>query len=448
MALQYVGGSLMVNEELLKRVIVEQQMFLDPGEEIWEREYREDIFDSLENDFIIFLTGVRRAGKSFLLKIVKNIAAEKIQLQDRNMLYINFEDERLVNIEPHELSSIIELYFRLYKPDFDKKILLLFDEIQHIPHWDRWINRLFEQKKFKIFITGSNASLLKEETGKLLTGRSLSIDIFPLSFKEYWYYFKKEQPISEKDFYDLQRRSMLLGAFDDYLKTGGFPEHLKVQDYLVLQEYFKDIIQKDIIYRYSIRYKKQLKEIAKMIISGPGNIFAFSKIAAAAGLKNINTVKNYIDYLEESYLIFGIPLFSPSLKKQIYNPDKFYGIDPGLYNAVSFRLSNNLGPLIENIVFLQLKRGLRGIDELFYYKTRTGKEVDFLLKKRETIELIQVSYDLGDKRTFQREKNALVEAAKELGVTGGVIVNGGMKEQVEEQGVTISIVPAAEFLII
>jgi len=436
-----------MKEDLLKRVIVDQQQFLTPYEELWEREYQSHIISCLDNDYIILLTGVRRAGKSYLLKIIKNIAAKHKQLEERNFLYINFEDERLVNIEPHELSGIIELYFRLYQPDFDKKIILLFDEIQGIQQWDRWINRLYEQKRFKIFITGSNASLLKKETGKLLTGRSISIEIFPLSFKEYLYYFKKQEPVTEKDFYDLQRRAGLLNAFEDYVRFGGFPEHLKTTNYLILQEYFKDIIQRDIIYRYSIRYKKELKEMARIIISGPGNILSFKNIGSAVGLKNLNTVKNYISYLQESYLVFGIPLFSASVKKQIYNPDKYYGIDPGLYHAVSFRVSPNIGQLIENIVFLELKRKLVVGDELFYYKTRTGKEIDFLMMERGRIRLIQVCYDLSENSTFQREKRALIEAAKEIGIGEGVILNGSIKDRVEGDGVTLSITPVWEFLL-
>ncbi len=437
----------MIKEELLKRVIVEQQRFLEPKEDLWPREYQPDILASLGNDQIIFLTGVRRCGKSYLLKIVKKIADEKEQTDNKNFLYINFEDERLVNIEADELSGIIELYFRLYKPDFNKKIVLFFDEIQNVPHWGRWINRLYEQKQFKIFITGSNASILKKETGRLLTGRSISMEIFPLSFKEYLYYFKKEPPVTEKDLYDPKGRARVLGAFDEYLRNGGFPEYLKTGDYLILQEYFKDIIQRDIIYRYSIRYKKELKEMAKIIISGPGNIFSFKNMASAVGLKNIGTVKNYIDYLQESYLVFGISLFSPSLKKQIYNPDKFYGIDPGLYHSVSFSISENMGPLIENIVFLELKRRLKGVDELFYYKTRTGTEIDFVVKKRKKINLIQVCYDMSNESTFHREKRAILEAAKEFGVKEGTIINGNIKERLVEDGITVSILPVWEFLL-
>jgi uncharacterized protein len=440
----------MIKEDLLKHVVMEQQMFLESGEDIWHREYEKDIVSCLDNDFIIFLTGVRRAGKSYLLKIAKNIAAQQKNIPVNNFLYINFEDERLVTIEPHELSSIIELYFRLLKPDFDKKIFLLLDEIQHIPQWDRWINRLFEQKRYKIFITGSNASLLKEETGKLLTGRSLSIDIFPLSFKEYFHHFKKAPPVEESDLYDLQRRAAIINGFEEYSRAGGFPEQLKFTDYSnhqILQEYFKDIIQKDIIYRYSIRYKKELKEMAKIVISGPGNILSFKNIAAAVGLKNISTVKNYIEYLQESYLLFRIPFFSPSVKKQIYNPNKFYGIDPGLYHSVSFRLTENPGPLIENIVFLELRRRLRGLEELFYYKTRTGKEIDFLLNERGKITLIQVCYDLANDKTFKREIGAVIEAAKEIGITEGIILNGNMKEQIQEEGITVSILPVWEYLL-
>ncbi|MGD2092752.1 MAG: ATP-binding protein [Candidatus Aminicenantes bacterium] len=438
----------MIQEDLLKRVIVEQQSFLDSGEDLWQREYQPDIVSSFNNDHIILLTGVRRAGKSYLLKIVKKIAFKEKKLEDKNFLYINFEDERLVNIEAHELSLIIELYFRLYQPDVNKKIFLLFDEIQHIPHWDRWINRLFEQKKYKIFITGSNASLLKEETGQLLSGRTISIEIFPLSFKEYLYYFKKEAEVTEKDFYDLQKRTVLLNGFDDYIQKGGFPDFLKTGNSLILQEYFRDIIQRDIIYRYSIRYKKEIKEMAKIIISGPGNIISLKKIASAVGMRNINTVKNYLGYLQDSYLVLGIPIFSPSVKKQVYNPDKYYGIDAGLYHAVSFTVSESKGPLYENTVFLELKRRLKGNAQLFYYKTKTGKEIDFLFKDRNNIQLIQVSADISDKNTLHREKRALIEAAKEIGIKEGMIINGNIKDSTVEDGTRISIVPIWEFLIL
>lgn len=453
----------MLKEDLLKHVVAEQQEFLSAPGELWQREYQADILSALENDQVILLTGIRRAGKSFLLKIVKKITAKEKKIPARNFLYLNFEDERLVNIEARELSNIIEIYYRLLKPDFDRKIFLLFDEIQHVPHWDRWINRLYEQKKFKIFITGSNASLLKEETGKLLTGRHISMEIFPLSFKEYLYYFKKAAPllykdsekdgeaeeggITRKDFYDLRKRAQLMNIFEEYLRLGGFPDYLKTKNYIILQECFKDIIQRDIIYRYSIRYKKEMKEMAKILISGPGNILSLKKIAAAVGLRNISTVKNYINYLQESYLIFGIPLFSPSLKKQVYNPDKFYSIDPGMQQAVSFSVIDNSGPVLENIIFLELKRRLKRLEELYYYKTRSGKEIDFLLWKRGEIRLLQVSYDLGDKDTFAREKKAIIEAAREIGIDEGMIINGGIKDHIVEEGIKISIIPAAEFLL-
>lgn len=437
----------MISDELLKHVVVGQQEFLDSTDALWERQYQADISASLENDFIIFLTGVRRAGKSYLLKIVKNIAAGQMKLEDRNFLYINFEDERLTNIEPHELSGIIEVYYRLFNPDTNRPIILLFDEIQNIPQWARWINRLYEQKRFKIFITGSNASLLKEETGKLLTGRSLSVEIFPLSYREYRSYFKGEPALEEKDFYDLQCRSDLFRTFDEYLQGGGFPEYLKTGNRMILQEYFKDIIQRDIIYRYSVRYKKELKEMAKIIISGPGNILSMKNIAASVGLKNLSTVKNYIEYLQESYLVFGLSLFSPSLKKQVYNPNKYYGIDPGLFHAVSFSVFDNIGPLIENIVFLELKRRVMTGGELFYYKTAGGKEIDFLVKMGERSQMVQVSYDLSSPATRHRETRALVEAAKETGIKECIILNGKLKEQVTEGGVTISILPVPEFLL-
>lgn len=436
-----------IKEDLLKRVLVEQQIFLRSPGELWNREYQPGIAVSLENDLIVFLTGVRRAGKSYLLKIVQETASRQKGLEDRNFLYINFEDERLANIEPNDLSGIIELYFRLFTPDFDKKMVLLFDEIQNISLWHRWINRLFEQKRFKIFITGSNASIIKQEIGRVLTGRSIAIEIFPLSFREYLYYFKNEPPVTEKDFYDVRKRAVIMNAFENYLQAGGFPEYLKTGNYQVLQEYFKDIIHKDIIYRYSIRYKKELKEIAKIIISEPGNVLSLKNIASAVGLKNIGTVKNYIEYLQESYLVFGIPLFSPSLKKQIYNPNKYYGIDPGLYRSVSFGLTDNNGPLLENIVFLELKRRLKGVDELFYYKTRTGKEIDFLVTARGKTRLFQVCYDLGDEATLQREIRASVEAAKELGLREATILNRNLKDTIERDGITISIIPIWEFLL-
>jgi predicted AAA+ superfamily ATPase len=437
----------LINEDLLKKVIIEQQSLLATGEELWHREYASDILPLLEYQHIIVITGIRRCGKSYLLKIIKNITSANEQLPDGNFLYLNFEDERLAKLEPEDLSGLIDLYFRLLKPDFNKKVFLLFDEIQNVPQWHRWLNRLYEQKRFKIVITGSNASLLKEETGKLLTGRSISLEMLPLSFKEFFYYFQKELKMEEKDFYDSQRRAALMNSFDRYLQSGGFPEYLKTGNYLILQEYFKDIIQRDIIYRYSIRYKKELKEMAKIIISGPGNILSLNNIARAVEMKNIGTVKNYIAYLNESYLVFGIPLFSPSIKKQVYNPDKFYSVDQGLYRAVSFRVSENLGPIIENMVFLHLKRKVKTGDSLFYYKTRSGKEIDFVIFFEGNARLFQVCWDITEKNTLEREKQAVLEAAKEFGIREGTIITGNRKDQIKEGDITISIIPAAEFLL-
>ncbi len=437
----------MIKEDVLKQVIVAQQQFLAGKEKLWKREYETDATAALENDLITFITGVRRSGKSYLLKIIKRLAAKQKKLEDRNFLYINFEDERLANIQVEQLSTVIELYYRLYQPNTQKQTLLLFDEIQHVPSWGRWINRLYEEKEYKIFVTGSNASLLKKETGKILTGRSTSIEVFPLSFREYWLYFKEKKPVTEKDFYHLPLRAELLNAFESYMTSGGFPEYLKTGNILVLQEYFKDIIQRDIIYRYSIRYKKELKELARLIVSGPGNITSYKSFASAVGMKNANTTKNYLEYLQESYLVFGLPFFSPSLKKQIYNANKYYSIDPGLYHAVSFQLSENQGPLLENIVFLHLKRRLKGLMELFYYKTKSGLEVDFLLKERGKMTLFQVCYNMDDEKTSERETRALVEAAKEIGLGGGIIVNGSRKEHVVIDGIDISIIPAMEFLL-
>jgi predicted AAA+ superfamily ATPase len=165
-------------------------------------------------------------------------------------------------------------------------------------------------------------------------------------------------------------------------------------------------------------------------------------------MRNISTVKNYMGYLQEGYLVFSIPLFSPLVKKQVYNPNKYYGIDAGLYHAVSFTVSENKGPLLEKTVFLELKCRLKRDAQLFYYKTKTGKEIDFLLKDQRGVQLIQVSVDISDKNTLHREKRALIEAAKEIGIKEGIIINGNIKDSTVEDGTRISIVPIWEFLIL
>jgi len=433
----------MINPEIIKELILRQRkIFLDTSEAISREILVEKKFQkSISLREAVIITGVRRSGKSYLMRLIwKKIAAER-KMPENNFLYFNFEDEKLLKFSASDFETLLEGYFEVIEPEKSKKIYLFFDEIQNIPGWEKFINRLREDRGYKIFITGSNAALLSKEIGTALTGRNFPVSLFPLSFREFCG-FKLKRELTEKDFYGAEEKARLKKIFKSYLKNGGFPE-VVIQNFRpLLQEYLKNIIYRDIILRHKIKNEASLREISAFVISNIGVNLSLEKISRMTKVKNLMTVKNYLSHLEDTFLFYAVPKFSYSVKDQIYNPDKIFVVDTGMYNEVAFISSANSGRVLENAVFLELKG--RGRD-VFYF--RENNECDFVIREKNRPDMaIQVTKRL-DAQNENREIDGIVEAMKKLKLKKGIIITEDQEDERTIKGKKIKIIPVYKWLL-
>lgn len=417
---------------LLKEVILEQRDFIDRAEQGIEREVLLNLKKYFKLPHTLVVSGIRRVGKSTLLvQLMRNFYKD-------TSYYFNFEDERLLNFESNDFNALYELMIEL----FGEKKVFFFDEIQNVKGWENFVRRM-QDRKFKFFITGSNASLLSKELGTKLTGRYLSQKLYPFSFKEFLSF--KNYKFQPNNLYKTVERGKLKKFFNVYLKEGGMPEYLQYQNKEVLKNVYEDILYRDIAVRYDIKETKSLRELALYFLTNLGGLFSYNKLKKNLSLGSVNTVKSYTEHLENSFLIFTINLFSYSLKQQAVAPKKVYCLDNGLANAVSFRFSRDRGKFLENLVFIELKRRN---EDIYYYKTKNNLEVDFLLKKgRKVKQLIQVSQNLKENKTKEREINGLITALKELKLKQGLILTEDEEEVITLKGIKIIIQPIYKWLL-
>ncbi len=357
---------------------------------------------------IVTLAGARRAGKTFyfyqlMTDIIKIVPKERV-------IYINFEDDRILPLDVKELDSILESYYELYPENKEKEIYIFFDELQNIESWEVYIRRVYDKEKVRLFITGSNSKLLSREIATSLRGRTLTFNIFPLSFKEF---LKFNQIQLDKNTVYSKERFKIKKLFERYLNLGGFPEVVLEKNRLehkILNNYFEMMIYKDIVERFSVRNTALLKTLTKFLLTNISKQFSIN--AYYTSLKETTsvgkeTIFEFISHLEEANMISLMSLFSYSLKKQQANPKKIYCIDNGLRNAVSFKFSRDEGRLAENLVFIELKRREK---ETYYWKNKG--EVDFIIKnKNQSLTAINVSYT---DEVDEREVKSLLEFKKEF----------------------------------
>ena len=397
----------MEKEKLKELIIGHKEKFLSRGGLV-KRQIQDPIASYIPQREILIITGVRRCGKSSLMRLLCDDLLSSEDISENNILYLNFEDERFVPFTVQDFEPLYEAFFELENPQGRNYMFL--DEIQNINGWEKWLNRLYEFENIKIFVTGSNASLIGSEISTALTGRNRQIAIWPFSFREFL--AMKGVLIDARSIYKRQKKVEIIRLFREYLELGGFPEVLKIGDTTLLEQYYKDIIYRDVIARYGIKNIKEIKELTLFLASNPGTIQSYKNMQKIIGVRSLNTVKNYLEALNDVYLFFSMDLFDYSLKRQIYNPSKIYCIDVALSNSISFRFSRNIGHIYENIVFLEL---LRRNKEIYYWKSKKGKEVDFIVKEGLHItEAIQVCFSLEDEKTRQRELQALAEVKDEL----------------------------------
>jgi len=317
------------------------------------------------------------------------------------------------------------------------------DEIQNIPGWQRWVNRLYEFEDIKIFVTGSNAAMLSAEIATALTGRNRIIELYPFSFLEF-VQAKGTSP-DKRDFLRPEKRAALVHFFDRYLQTGGFPEAVKTGDTSILQEYFRDIIYRDIVARHGLRNVHELRELVLYLASNLSCMMSYKKLQSVISVKSTNTVKKYLGYLADAYLFITVDLFDYSVKKQIYNPAKIYCIDHALAAAAGFRFSADIGRTLENIVCLELKR--RG-HEIYYWRNRAGLEVDFVIKQGLDITgAIQVCHNLEAPDTKRREIKAAIAAAKTFDLDTVKIITSDVWQEETFDNVKIEYIPIWKWLL-
>ncbi|MEA3464550.1 MAG: ATP-binding protein [Thermodesulfobacteriota bacterium] len=382
-----------------------------PSQDTFSRNtYETEIIQKSSTEEIIFLKGVRRSGKSTILHnhirnlIDKGIPAEQI-------LFVNLEDPRFTpDLSTSLLEEIKQTYIHYLNPK-DKPYIFL-DEIQNVDNFEKWLLKEYELKSAHLFATGSNSKLLSREIGSSLSGRYLDIEVFPLSFKE----FLNFKNCDIKTEFDLVVKSVDVNRyFEEFMFYGGFPKVVLTDDPQLkeaeLKSYFDSILLRDIVARYQLDNFRILEQLSIFLLSSISNPISINKIKNNLGV-SYDLASRYFEYLQNTYLIHSIPLFDWSLKKQIANPKKIYSIDTGLSKRISFEVGGRIGDMLENIIYVELKRRF---SDIYYFKTAQNYEIDFLIKNKEKItHLIQVSQSVQDHKTKNRELRALVKAQSEL----------------------------------
>lgn len=394
------------------------------------REILPDVLAGLASPKIIVITGLRRVGKSTLLAQIAQTHLSE------DYFFVNFEDERLLNFSADQFDRLHEALIGLYG---DRKIFL-FDEIQNVPEWERFVRRLHDQG-YQFIITGSNSSLLGQELGTKLTGRSLRYELFPFSFKEYLQFNGVEPPVTTT--LTTRERGALLKYSRDYLVQGGIPDALKYPALNILKTLYDDVLFRDIAARYRIDNVKSLQELAFYLVSNPTSEISFNKLKTNLKLGSVNTVKKYIGYLENAWLFFTVNKYAHSVKEQQIAAKKIYSIDTGMLNSVGFSFSENIGKLMENLVFLHLRRQHQ---DIYYFKTKQNHEVDFFIPSQQLA--IQVSQGLSDEETRQRELRSLLELSEEKKEQNRLqVITLADRDTITTKGLTVDVVPLYEWLL-
>src|SRR5665648_177717 len=400
------------------------------------RDVADSIIKTLGTRHIKDVIGVRRSGKTTVLyQVAEHLINTGIS--PNNIVFLNFDDP---TISSTPFDAILDGIYKI-NPDISH---LFLDEIQQKVGWEQWVRVLYDTMRFsQIFLSGSSASLLSQDIGRVLSGRHITFDVMPLSFVEYlrmrgWTDFEPD--------YLLYNRDKILYYQNAYLQEGGFPEAVGIDGFnrkKILTMLYNDIIARDIASRFGASYDVTGR-ICQLMLTNTTGEYSFNGIAKASQTA-LETAEKYIGYLKESLLIMDLPIFSYKLKSQFRQNKKTYAIDTGLRNEASFRFSSDLGKLAENVVFLELKR--RG-GEIFYWKGKGGFEVDFVVKAGLDVQtLIQVSWDVQNKKTRIREERSLLHAGTELGLFHGMILTEDLEEIVETDGVVMRYYPLWKWLL-
>ena len=391
-----------------------------------KRRTKYDADELLHNPLIKLITGPRRVGKSVFALLM---------LQGKNFAYLNFDDKQLLEKWDEDLamSALDDVY-----PNYD---FMLLDEIQNLPDWDLWVSKLYRRGK-NLIITGSNANMLSSEMATVLTGRYLQIEMLPFSLDETMRW-KNISPDRE------EQAAQAIVLADDYMRNGGYPETIPARSITksYLSTLFDSILLKDVAQRHNVRNTTDLYNLATYLLSNFCNPISANELAGELGLSSVATTKKFCDYLNEPYLFFYLPRFNNKLKLMNKAPKKVYIVDNGFVQSTAFNLSENLGRLLENQVFVELlRRGYIPGQTLFFYRTRNDKEIDFVTRKGTKVEqLIQVCYDMASEKTRKRELDALVEASEELHCDNLLVITNFEQDALQWRDLEIAIVSVNKY---
>jgi predicted AAA+ superfamily ATPase len=365
---------------------------------------------------VVGLAGVRRAGKTFLFFHAMRLLLESGVPRDR-MLYLNFEDDRLQPIREGDLDLVLRSFRELYPNSVGDKVYLFLDEVQSAPGWELWARRLYDTENVEIFVTGSSSQLLARDLSTALRGRSITLEVFPLSFGEFLKF--RSIPVVEAD---ADNESRLRAALVEYLEWGGFPEIVLADmalRHLILEEYTSLMLYRDIVERYGVRNEKLMRELLRHAFRNTASLLNVSKLhrdLSSQGYQvSKNTLFEYLGYLEDAFLVFLLPVQEASIRKQAHNPKKMHVIDTGLVSAFKTHPMRDLGHRLETAVFLHRRRLCKA---LFYYAD--SAEID--LCDGEGREFVNTCWDLGNSETLDRELRAMQFGASRWPLAKGRLV--------------------------
>ena len=422
-------------KEVFKKLVIDSQ----------ERDYtgliKRDYEIPVDTDKIVSLIGIRRSGKTSMLYSL--IATLRETVPKENIVYINFEDDRLFPLRLSDLDGLVEGYYELYPHKRQETVYFFLDEVQNISGWERFVRRIYDTLNIRLFITGSSSKLLSSEIATSLRGRTITYEIFPFSFKEYLNY--KAIPINA---YSSSSISYMQNAFNTYLEDGGFVETFGQSEDVkkrILKDYLDLIVYKDLIERYAIKNHALLKHLIKYFVVNMGTLISLTKLYneyKSLGYKlSKDTLYEYVAYLQEAYAVFTTPIYRNSVREEQRHPKKLYVIDNGFKKLFDASLSKDYSKLYENLAFLHLRRGT---SEVYYWKQK--QEVDLYADVAGGL-LVNVSYDVASPDTLKREIDALLEGMAYFGLSQSYLITKDKEESIRLHHKEITVMPMWKWLL-
>ena len=433
----------------MKRKDVIQSLIATKQNEIPFNVIKRDLELPINSEQIITIPGVRRCGKSSLMMLVINSLVEQ-GVQKEQILWLGFDDERLYDMSTDELDDIITGYMEMYPNIPIKDVYMFFDEIQLVDKWELFVLRIFKSYCKNIYVSGSNAQMLSQELSSALRGWPLEYEEFPLSFNEYCRF----KGIATNIFAEADK-AKLKNAFAEFNHSSAFPEVVLTPEKSMkerkLQEYFNTMLFRDLVEHYKLSNPELVRYFLKRVMANltkPTSINSIYNDIKSQGLK-VSKDKLYelADHICSIFLFFRVPKYDKSIIKEKNSLNKYYCIDNGMRNAILLPQSDDDGKLLENTVFLNLRRNNKPTDKIFYYQGT--KECDFVCQRNESIvELIQVTWDMSDEETRKREIDGLLEAARVTGCNKLSIITNDEEYEIVEDGITIKVIPVWKWLLL